>query len=391
MSSQATRTSNKFQEVTKGLKKITAHSIDSSQVHIENSIGSVQVPVGLAGPLLVREIGKAGEQKGEEVYAPLATTEAALIASCSRGCKVFSRSGGVYITSLSDTMSRTPAFKFNSPTDALLFAEQIPTFHGELKRVAESTSRHLRLLSVTPTVVGSETHLKFNYACGDAAGQNMATIATHRACREMLLDPAVAQLLKVRGFLIEAGLSADKKGSWSHLMEPRGVEVMAWGAITNEAAREVLGCTSEAMYQGLCQLQSTKIRAGVHGNSINAMNIVTALFIATGQDVASIAEACWNQLVPEYNNETKVITLSLYIPSLPVAVVGGGTHLGPQREALELMNCSGPGKKGRLAALIAAFALALEVSTAGALHTDTFTQAHKVLRRKPVGDTNAKL
>lgn len=106
MSSQATRTSNKFQEVTKGLKKITAHSIDSSQVHIENSIGSVQVPVGLAGPLLVREIGKAGEQKGEEVYAPLATTEAALIASCSRGCKVFSRSGGVYITSLSDTMSR---------------------------------------------------------------------------------------------------------------------------------------------------------------------------------------------------------------------------------------------------------------------------------------------
>ncbi|PYH64309.1 hmg-CoA reductase [Aspergillus vadensis CBS 113365] len=389
MSSHATRTTNKFQEVTKGLKEITAHSISSSQVHIENPIGSVQVPVGLAGPLLVQEIGKAGEQKGEEVYAPLATTEAALIASCSRGCKAFSRSGGVHITSLSDTM--TPAFKFDSPTDALLFAEQIPTFNIELKRIAETTSRHLRLLSVTPTVMGSETHLKFNYACGDAAGQNMATIATHHACREMLLSPAVAQLLKIRGFLIEAGLSADKKGSWSHLMEPRGVEVMAWGSITDEAAREVLGCTSEAMYKGISQLQSANIRAGVHGNSINAMNIVTALFIATGQDVASIAEACWNQLVPEYNNETKVITLSLYIPSLPVAIVGGGTHLGPQREALELMNCSGPGRKGRLAALIAAFALALEVSTAGALHTDTFTQAHKGLRRKPVGDNDAKL
>ena len=105
MASQATR-SNKFQEVTKDLKEITAHSVDTSRVQIENPIGCVQVPVGLAGPLLVQGVGNTGELESEEVYAPLATTEAALIASCSRGCKAFSQSGGIQFTALSDAMSR---------------------------------------------------------------------------------------------------------------------------------------------------------------------------------------------------------------------------------------------------------------------------------------------
>ncbi|GKZ66726.1 hypothetical protein AnigIFM50267_000595 [Aspergillus niger] len=391
MSFPVRKTSAKIQQVTKDLKEITAHSVNFSRVHIENPIGSVQVPVGLAGPLLVREIGHASEQESEEVYAPLATTEAALIASCSRGCKAFSRSGGIQFTALSDTMSRTPAFKFDSPNDALAFARQIPTFQSELTRVAESTSRHLKLLTVKPTVIGSETHVHFNYTCGDAAGQNMATIATHRACHEVLIDSPVGQLLRVRGFLVEGGMSSDKKGSWSNVTRPRGVEAMAWGSITNESAEGLLGCTSEALYQAIAQGQFAAFRAGMHGYSMNPMNIVTAIFIATGQDVASIAESCWCHLTPEYNHETKILTLSMYIPTLPVAVVGGGTHLGPQREALEIMNCSGQGSKGRLAGLITAFALALDVSTSAAMHTDTFTQAHKGLRRKPVDEDKAKL
>ncbi|GKZ25503.1 hypothetical protein AbraIFM66951_001042 [Aspergillus brasiliensis] len=386
MSLPVRKTSFKLQQITKDLKEITAHSIDPSQVHIENAIGCVQVPVGLAGPLLVREAGKTGEES-EEVYAPLATTEAALIASCTRGCKAFSRSGGIQFMTLSETMSRTPVFKFDSPNDALAFAKQMPPLQSELARVAESTSRHLQLLTVKPTVVGCETHVHFNYACGDAAGQNMATIATHRACRDLLMDSSAG--LKIRGFMVEGGMSGDKKGSWSHVTQPRGVETMAWGSITNEVAEETLGCTSEAIYRALVEAQFATARAGVHGYSINPMNVVTAIFIATGQDVASIVESCWSQLTPKYNNETKVLTLSLYIPSLPVAVVGGGTHLGPQREALEIMNCSGPGKKARLAALITAFALALDLSTSAAFRTDTFTQAHKVLRRKP--EDKAKL
>ncbi|OJI88808.1 hypothetical protein ABZX51_009784 [Aspergillus tubingensis] len=389
MSLPVRKTSGKFQQVTKNLKEITAHPIDSAKVRIENPIGCVQVPVGLAGPLWVWETGATGEEV-EEVYAPLATTQAALVASCCRGCKAFNRSGGIHIVALRDAMSKVPAFIFDSPADALAFAQKVPSLQGELKRLAESTSRRIQLLSVTPTVVGSAAHLHFNYNCGDATGQNMATIATDRACHELLLDTPLCEDLKIRDYQFEAGMSGEKKAGWSHVQEPRGVEAMAWGMISNEVAEELLGCSTEAIYQTLSRAQAGSVRAGEFGYAGNAMNVVTAIFIATGQDVASISESCWTQLTPEYNYETKVLTLSLYIPSLPVGVVGGGTHLGPQREALGIMKCIGPGKKRRLAALITAFALALDLSTAGAIANDTFTQAHAGLRRKPA-DATAKL
>lgn len=266
----------------------------------------------------------------------------------------------------------------------------MPTLQGELKRLAESTSRRIQLLSVTPTVVGSATHVHFNYTCGDATGQNMATIATHRACHELLLDTPLSEDLKIRGFQFDAGMSGEKKAGWSHVQQPRGVEAMAWGMISNEVAGDLLGCSTEALYQVLIRAQAGAVRVGEFGYSCNAMNVVTAIFIATGQDVASIGESCWTQLTPEYNFATKVLTLSLYIPSLPVGVVGGGTHLGPQREALGIKKCIGPGMKRRLAALITAFALALDLSTAAAVTNDTFSQAHAGLRRKP-DDATAKL
>ncbi|RAK88503.1 hmg-CoA reductase [Aspergillus costaricaensis CBS 115574] len=360
MSLPVGNTNGKFQQVTKNLKEITAHPIDPTQVRIENLIGCVKVPVGLAGPL------------------------------CCRGCKAFNRSGGIHIVALRDAMSKVPAFIFDSPANALAFAQKVPTLQGELKRLAESTSRRIQLLSVTPTVVGSATHVHFNYNCGDATGQNMATIATHRACHELLLDTPLCEDLKIRGFQFEAGMSGEKKAGWSHVQEPRGVEAMAWGMISNEVAEEVLGCSTESIYQALNRAQAGAVRAGEFGYAANAMNIATAIFIATGQDVTSIAESCWSQLTPEYNYETRVLTVSLYIPSLPVGVVGGGTHLGPQREALEIMKCSGPGKKRRLAALITAFALALDPSTTGAVANDTLSEAPARLRRKPA-DASAKI
>ncbi|KAI2831741.1 hypothetical protein CBS147321_6319 [Aspergillus niger] len=387
MSLPVRKTNAKIQQVIKDLKEITAHPIDASKVHIENPIGCVQVPVGLAGPLRVWETSAAGEEC-EEVYAPLATTEAALVASCCRGCKAFNRSGGIHIVALYDAMAKQGIPPIHPSTYQ---GEQVPAFHSEFKRLAESTSRRIQFLSVTPTVMGSATHLRFNYRCGDAAGQNMATIATHQACHGLLLDTPLREELKIRSFQFEGGMSAEKRASWSHTKEPHGVESLAWGVITNEVAEELLGCSTETIYQGFSRAQNAAVRQGGYGFAGNPMNIVTAIFIATGQDVASIAESCWAQLTPEYNYETKVLTLSLYIPSLPVGVVGGGTHLGPQREALDIMKCSGPGKKRRLAALMTAFALALDLSTIAAMANDTFSQAHARLRRKPVADTKAKL
>ncbi|KAI2892181.1 hypothetical protein CBS76997_5704 [Aspergillus niger] len=380
MSLPVRKTNAKIQQVIKDLKEITAHPIDASKVHIENPIGCVQVPVGLAGPLRVWETSAAGEEC-EEVYAPLATTEAALVASCCRGCKAFNRSGGIHIVALYDAMAKQGIPPIHPST-----------YQGEVRKHLKLTGdRRIQFLSVTPTVMGSATHLRFNYRCGDAAGQNMATIATHQACHGLLLDTPLREELKIRSFQFEGGMSAEKRASWSHTKEPHGVESLAWGVITNEVAEELLGCSTETIYQGFSRAQNAAVRQGGYGFAGNPMNIVTAIFIATGQDVASIAESCWAQLTPEYNYETKVLTLSLYIPSLPVGVVGGGTHLGPQREALDIMKCSGPGKKRRLAALMTAFALALDLSTIAAMANDTFSQAHARLRRKPVADTKAKL
>ncbi|PWY66727.1 hmg-CoA reductase [Aspergillus heteromorphus CBS 117.55] len=386
MASRHDKTKSQFNEVMKDLKHITDHQSDPSQIHIENFIGFTRVPVGLVGPLRVHESGAPGEGEGEgegeDVYAPLATTEAALVASCSRGCKAFNQCGGIHFETLSDGMSRTPAFKFTSPASALAFARQVPSFQSELTKVAESSSRHLQLLSLTPTVIGSTTHVHFNYTSGDAAGQNMVSIATHRACH-WLLSSDRSKPLNIQAFILEGSLSSDKKSSWTNTVNhPRGVEAMAWGSITNEVARATLGCSTEQLHQTFTGMVNGGIRAGIHGNGANAMNVVAAMFIATGQDVASVAEACWNQLTPEYDFETKVLTLSLYVPSLPVGTVGGGTHLDSQREGLEILKCNGRGKKRRLAGLVVAFALALDVSTIAAFTNDTFAQSHDRLRRK---------
>ncbi|PYH91154.1 substrate-binding domain of hmg-CoA reductase [Aspergillus ellipticus CBS 707.79] len=384
MASRNTNARSRFEEAVKGLKHITDHQSDPAGIHIENFIGYTRVPVGLAGPLRVRE----SDNPSEDVYAPLATTEAALVASCSRGCKAFNRCGGIHFETLSDAMSRTPSFAFSSPSEALGFARQVPSLQSDLARVAESSSRHLRLLKLTPTVIGSNTHVHFNYTCGDAAGQNMVSIATHRACH-WFLGSSHAKALNIKAFLLEGNLSSDKKPSWANISKrPRGAEVMAWGSITNEVAQEILQCSTAQLYATFRGMVDGGIRTGVHGNGANAMNVVAAIFIATGQDAASVSESCWNQLTPEYDYETKVLTLSLYIPSMPVGVVGGGTHLPSQREALEIMQCSGTGKKRRLAGLIAAFALALDLSTIAAFTNDTFAQSHDRLRAK-LG--NAKL
>jgi hydroxymethylglutaryl-CoA reductase len=134
------------------------------------------------------------------------------------------------------------------------------------------------------------------------------------------------------------------------------------------------------------------IRNGQFGSNINTANILAGVFIATGQDAASIAEGSWSQLTPEYNYQTKELKMTLYFPSLPVGVVGGGTLYDTQREALNALGCTGPGTKRRLAGLIAAFAIALDVSTSAAIVSNTFTQSHQRLARgKSDGDWKSKL
>jgi NADP-dependent 3-hydroxy-3-methylglutaryl-CoA reductase len=344
-------------------------------VRIGSCIGFVQVPVGIAGPLHI-----LGPDVKGEYNAPLATCEPTLVASCSRGCKVFNACGGVQFEVLDEAMSRAPMFLFESPGHAVAFA-RVPSFRNEFARWAESTSRYVRLQELDASIIGSSVHLFCSYFCGSAAGQNMVSKATQHAC-EMLRDSKDAKQFHIKDFIVEGQMASDKKPSWGNAKRARGVEVLAWGTITNSACQEILGCSTERLYRTQMALKEGGIRNGQFGCNINTANIVAAIFISTGQDVGSVAEASWSHLTSEYDYKTKELKTTLYFPSLPVGTVGGGTIYPSQRECLGLLGCAEPAGKRRLAGMIVAFAVALGTSTSVAIANDTFTMSHMKLARE---------
>jgi NADP-dependent 3-hydroxy-3-methylglutaryl-CoA reductase len=343
-------------------------------VRIENLIGFAQVPLGIAGPLTIH-----GENQSGTVYAPLATSEATLVASCSRGCKAFEQSGGLHAAVLQEGMSRAPVFRFANVHDALSFYRLVPSLKSEFEAAAEKSSRFAKLQKITPHIFGKEVHVKFSYACGDASGQNMTTIATHLACQSLLRSRGLE--LKVIDFQIEGQLSSDKKFSSINIQEPRGTQVLVWGTLSDTICRSVLGTSAARIHAALMTGQQGSIRAGMAGSNINTANIFAAMFIACGQDAASLMESGWTQLSSSYEAETGHLTLSLFVPSLVVGTVGGGTVYPTQKEALEMIGCAGEGKKWALAETIASFALALDLSTVSAVADDTFARSHERLAR----------
>ncbi|KAF9775293.1 hypothetical protein IL306_006617 [Fusarium sp. DS 682] len=154
---------------------------DLQSIRVENCIGFCKIPIGIAGPLHI-----TGPGVDQMIHAPLATCEATLIASCSRGCKAFNSSGGIRFQVFGDGMSRAPVFIFKDPSHAITFYKAVPTFRDQFTEWANSTSRFARLQEIQASVIGSNVHLLCIYSCGDAVGQNMVTKATAYACQMML-------------------------------------------------------------------------------------------------------------------------------------------------------------------------------------------------------------
>ncbi|KAF3917240.1 hypothetical protein AA313_de0200170 [Arthrobotrys entomopaga] len=354
-------------------------------IKIENAIGFVQVPIGVAGPLDVQGL----YQKQKCLMAPLATLEATLVASCSRGCKLLQECGGVKAAALKEGMSRAPVFRFSTMDDAVEFYRQIPGYFEQIKKSAESTSRFVRLISITPHVIGTDVHVKFVYTSGDAAGQNGTTIATQKACMDLLQNRKDVDVVpNTTGFYICGQMSSDKKMSWGNVQEPRRVQVVAWATITNVACKKILRCNTADLSRDLGIMREGMIRNGGMGTSVNTANIIAAMFLACGQDSASVLEAGWAQLIHSLDPKTQDLTVSMFFPSMLVGTVGGGTDYPTQKEALEMIGCYGPGKKLALAETIAAFCLALDLSTTSAGTTNTFSDSHQRLAR---GDRCSRL
>jgi len=342
--------------------------------NIENVIGAVQIPVGVAGPLLVR-----GDYANGYFYVPLATTEGALVASVNRGAKFVTESGGVRVKVLKDGMARAPLFRLPSLVDAVEFVEWVTQHFDELKKAAESTTRHGRLKEVQPFIVGNYVWLRLVFSTGDAMGMNMATIASEAVAKYVQQHFPKARLVALSG-----NMCVDKKANGVNFLLGRGKTVTAEAVVKREVL-ERLGITAEEVHE--VNVRKNLIGSALaHSYGFNAhfANIVAAIFIATGQDVAQVVESSMGITSTEPRDEG--LYISVFLPSLEVGTVGGGTGLPTQREALALLGVAGSGNPPgtnalKFAEIIAAAVLAGELNLLIALARNELASAHQRLGR----------
>ncbi|OQP64463.1 hypothetical protein A3860_21075 [Niastella vici] len=368
----------------KELGYCTQHISTSGLLHvdiqnkIESYIGSVEIPIGLVGPVL-----HIAEGKEEWVYAGAATLEGALVASMNRGAKAASLSGGIKTTFIHQKMSRCPLFIFDEPAAAGKFYNWLPAKFQVIKKEAEKYSNHAQLLSVEPIIVDNVVHTRFYYRTGDASGQNMTTTCTWHALLFIVDLFGKETGIVIKNYIIEGNGSSDKKVSLHSVSNGRGVKVMAECHLDEAAIINVLRTTSGDIMNYFAPSVILAKMDNMFGYNINVANTVAAIFAATGQDLGSLHESSVGLLHVE--KTATGLYLSLCLPTLVIGTVGGGTSVPKQKEVLELMKCYGKDKLERFSQLIAAFALSLEISTYAAIVSGAFAKAHEKLgRNKPV-------
>ena len=350
------------------LEHVARYSFDPhmTQGNCEHFTGVAQVPIGLAGPIHVD-----GEHAQGEFLIPLATTEGTLVASYNRGIKVVNLSGGVKCTVVGDAMQRAPAFVFDDARAGREFVRWVEAQMPKIREEAEATSRVAKLQYIDPYLANKFVYLRFNYSTGDAAGQNMVGRATFAAC-SWILDNYPG----VRHFYLESNFATDKKASQVNIMRTRGKRVTAELVVKRSVLVEHMRVEPESLAYHYGVASVGGFLSGVNNNGLHSANGITAMFIATGQDVANVAESSAGILYAELTPE-KDLYLSLTIPSLIVATYGGGTGLATQRECLELLGCSGRGKVQKLAEIVAGVALAGEISLAAAISSSDWVSSHE--------------
>ena len=354
-------------------KHLDKYSFEPSVLpgNIENFSGVAQVPIGFAGPLKV-----LGEFAQGDFYIPMATTEGTLVASYNRGMKLLHEAGGVTCTVLDDSMQRAPIFVFENARFSKVFGEWITNNFTQIKAKAEETTNSGKLTDIEQYTVGKLRWLRFNYTTGDAAGQNMVTKATHHACHWMLENGIEG----LEHFSMAANLDTDKKHSQINTLQTRGKRVVAEVTIPKDLMTKIMHTSGKAMYRQRQLSNMGTLLAGANNNGSHSANGLTAMFIATGQDVANIAESSAALTYSELK-ENGDYYWSITIPSLIVATHGGGTGLPTQRECLEMLGCFGKDKVNKLAEIMAAVALAGEISLGSAIVANEWVSSHEQFGR----------
>lgn len=354
------------------LEHVGQYSFDPAVLpgNIENFIGVAQVPIGLAGPLLVN-----GEHAKGEFYVPMATTEGTLVASYNRGMKLLYECGGVSTTVVDDAMQRAPAFVFGSAREARDFGIWVKESFAEIKSKAESTTSSGKLRDIQQFPASKFLYLRFNFTTGDAAGQNMVGKATKAAC-----DWIQSVYPGIERYQLEGSFATDKKTSWVNTLHARGKKMIAEATIPAAKLKEIMHVSVEQLFEARLTSQLGGYLAGVNNNGAHSANGIAAIFIACGQDAANLAESSAAAVYAEITTSGDYY-FSITLPSLIVATHGGGTNLPTQRECLELLGCHGTGKVFKFAEIVAATVLCGELSLGTAVVADEWVSSHEQLGR----------
>ncbi|KIS00213.1 hydroxymethylglutaryl-CoA reductase (NADPH) [Cryptococcus deuterogattii 2001/935-1] len=338
----------------------------------ENVVGYLPLPVGIAGPLNI---------DGQLLHIPMATTEGTLVASTSRGCKALNAGNGVTTVLTHDAMTRGPAIDFPNivqASQARLWIDS-PDGYATLKTAFESTSRFAKLQTLECALAGRTLYVRFATQTGDAMGMNMISKGVEKAL-EVLRD----HFPDMHVLALSGNYCTDKKPAAINWIEGRGKSVVAEAVVPGDVVKSVLKTT----VKDLCNLNIKKNLIGsamagsIGGFNAHAANILTAMYLACGQDPAQNVESSNCMTLMEPINDGEDLLISCSMPSVEVGTVGGGTILSPQRAMLEMLGVAGPhattpgANAQRLARIIVAAVMAGELSLMSALAAGHLIQAH---------------
>ncbi len=354
---------------TSGEKTFTDN--ESLKGNIENFIGMAQVPIGLAGPILVNGTNATGD-----FYVPMATTEGALVASYSRGMKACRLAGGITSVCIVEGIQRSPFFKFENLVAVGKFVKWVHHQADKFHEIVSASSRFAKLIDIKTNVEGNSVILTFDFTTGDASGQNMVTICTDQICKYILTHFDILP----EEWYIESNYSGDKKATANAFGSVRGKKVTSEVVLPRAIVEGVLKTTPELISKYWQSSTLGVVQSGAIGAQGHVANGLTAMFMACGQDVACVSESSIG-LTRMETNKNGDLYVAVTLPSLAVGTVGGGTSLPTQNECLKMMGCDGLGKAKKFAEICCAVALAGEISIASAMSVDHFTSAHKNLGR----------
>lgn len=349
---------------------------ESMRGNIENPIGTVQMPLGVAGPLLVH-----GTEAEGVFYVPMATTEGALVRSYERGMVALTRAGGATTRLYTDENRVAPVFFFDDVAAAHEFATTVHEQFEEIRSQAESTTRHGKLLRIECYPLGREVQVNFCYFTGDAQGMNMIVKATDRACQWILAHSHAHR------YYVFSGLNSEKRASGFLMLGGKGKKVIAGALMPASLVKLYLHVTPQEIFDVWQHTLLGHLQANALGYNGHFANGLTAIFIACGQDVANIANASVGITNFEVTGDGDLYA-SVTLPSLTVATVGGGTGLGTSQECLAMLGCTGSGHAAKFAEIVAAAVLAGELSMGAAIASGEFVKAHESYgRNRPRSET----